>query len=104
MEYYSAIKRNTYESVLMRWMNLEPIIQREVSQKEKDKYCIITHIYGTYKNDTEEFIFRAAMEKQTESRPMDKGGGEKGEVRCMESNMETYNSVCKIHGQWESAL
>ena len=44
MKYYSAIKRNTAESVLMRWMNLEPIIQREVSQKEKDKY-IITHVY-----------------------------------------------------------
>ena len=36
MEYYSAIKRNAFESVLMRWMNLEPIIQTEVSQKEKD--------------------------------------------------------------------
>ena len=36
MEYYSAIKRNVFESVLMRWMNLEPIIQNEVSQKEKD--------------------------------------------------------------------
>ena len=45
-EYYSAIKRNTFESVLMRWMNLEPIIQSEVSQKEKDKYCILTQIYG----------------------------------------------------------
>ena len=40
MKYYSAIKRNAFESVLMRWMNLEPIIQSEVSQKEKDKYCI----------------------------------------------------------------
>ena len=40
-----AIKRNAFESVLMRWMNLEPIIQSEVSQKEKDKYCILTHIY-----------------------------------------------------------
>ena len=46
MEYYSAIKRNTFESVLMRWMNLEPTIQSELSQKEKDKYCILTHIYG----------------------------------------------------------
>ena len=45
MECYLAIKRNTFESVLMRWMNLEPIIQGEVSQKEKDKYCILTHIY-----------------------------------------------------------
>ena len=46
MEYYSAIKRNTFESVVMRWMNLESIIQSEVSQKEKDKYHILTHIYG----------------------------------------------------------
>ena len=38
MEYYSAVKRNAFESVLMKWMNLEPIIQIEVSQKEKDKY------------------------------------------------------------------
>ena len=46
LEYYSAIKRNAFESVLMRWMNLEPIIQNEVSQKEKDKYHILTHTYG----------------------------------------------------------
>ena len=46
MEYYSAIKKKTFESVLMRWMKLEPIIQTEVSQKEKHQYSIITHIYG----------------------------------------------------------
>ena len=45
MEYYSAIKRNKFESVLVRWMNLEPIIQNEVSQKEKNTYRILTHIY-----------------------------------------------------------
>ena len=45
MDYYSAIKGNTFESVLKRWMKLEPIIQSEVSQKEKDKYRIPTHIY-----------------------------------------------------------
>ena len=64
MEYYSAIKRNAFESVLMRWMNLGPIIHSEVSQKEKDKYHILTHIYRTWKNGTEEFIYWAAMEKQ----------------------------------------
>ena len=63
MEYYSSIKRNAFESVLMRWMNLEPVIQIEVSQKEKDKYHILTHTYGIQKNGTEEFICRAAMEK-----------------------------------------
>ena len=46
MKYYSAIKRNAFESVLMKWMNLEPIIQSEVSQKEKDIYYILMHIYG----------------------------------------------------------
>ena len=46
MEYYSAIKKNTFQSVLMRWMKLEPIIQSEVSQKEKHHYSILTHIYG----------------------------------------------------------
>ena len=45
MEYYSAIKRNAFESVLMRWVNLEPVTQNEVSQKEKDKYCSLMHIY-----------------------------------------------------------
>ena len=44
MEYYSAIKRNAFESVPRGRMNLEPIIQSEVSQKEKDKYCILIHI------------------------------------------------------------
>ena len=46
MECYSAIEKNTFESVLMRWMKLEPIIQSEVSQKEKHQYSILTHIYG----------------------------------------------------------
>ena len=64
MEYYSAIKRNTFESVLMRWMNLKPIIQSEVSQKEKDKYRILTRIYRIEKNGTEKFTYRTAMEKQ----------------------------------------
>ena len=45
IEYYSVIKRSVFESVLVRWMNLEPIIQSEVSQKEKEKCCILTHIY-----------------------------------------------------------
>ena len=45
MEYYSAIKKNAFESVLMRWMKLEPIIQSKVSQKEKHQYSILTHIY-----------------------------------------------------------
>ena len=46
MEYYSVIKKNAFESVLMRWMKLESVIQSEVSQKEKHQYSILTHIYG----------------------------------------------------------
>ena len=49
MEYYSAIKKNAFESVLMRWMKLEPIIQSEVSQKEKHQYSILTYIYTEFR-------------------------------------------------------
>ena len=46
MEYYSAIKRNEMEVFVVRWMELESVIQNEVSQKEKNKYSMLTHIYG----------------------------------------------------------
>ena len=59
------MKRNPFESVLMRWMNPEPIVQSEKSQKEKDKNCILTHIYEIWKIGIE-FIYRAAMKKQTQ--------------------------------------
>ena len=49
MEYYSAIKRNEIELFVVRWMDLECVIQSEVSQKEKNKYCMLTHIYGIQK-------------------------------------------------------
>ena len=67
MKYHSLIKRNVFELVLMSWMNLEPIIWSEISQKEEDKCHILMYIYmESRKNGTEEFIFRAAMEKQTQ--------------------------------------
>ena len=46
MEYYSAIKRNEMELFVVRWMELESVKQSEVSQKEKNKYSMLTHIYG----------------------------------------------------------
>ena len=46
MHIHSAIKMNTFESVLMKWMKLDPVIQSEVNQKEKHQYSILTHIYG----------------------------------------------------------
>ena len=72
-----------FESVLMRLTNLEPIIQNKVSQKEKDKYHIIMHIYGIYKDGTEEFMQGSNGEMDIESRLMDMGQGEE-RVRCME--------------------
>ena len=64
MEYYSAIKKNAFESVLMRWMKLEPIIQSEVSQKEKYQYSILTHIYGIYKDGNDNPVCKKAKEPQ----------------------------------------
>jgi len=64
MEYYSAIQKNTFESVLMRWMKLEPIIQSEVSQKEKHQYSILTHIYGIYKDDNDNPVCEPAKDTQ----------------------------------------
>ena len=62
MEYYSAIKKNSFESVLMRWMKLEPIIQSEVSQKDKDHYNILTHIYAIYKDVNDNPICKTEKE------------------------------------------
>ena len=64
MEYYSAIKKNTSESVLMRWMKLKPIIQSEVSQKEKHQYSILTHIYGIYKEGNDNPVCEITKETQ----------------------------------------
>ena len=50
----------------MRWMNTKPIMQNEVGQKQKDKYRILTHIYGIWKDGTKEFICRTIMEKQAQ--------------------------------------
>ena len=65
MEYYSAKERNAFESVLMRWTDLELIVQSKVHQKEKDKCHILTHVYGIWKDHADEFSSSTAMEKQT---------------------------------------
>ena len=64
VEYYSTIKRNEIVSFVDMWMDLETIIQREVSQKEKNKYHILTHICGIYKNGTNELVCKAEIETQ----------------------------------------
>ena len=64
MEYYSATKKNTFESVLMRWMKLEHIIQSEVNQKEKHQYSILMHIYGLYKDGNDNPVCKTAKKTQ----------------------------------------
>ena len=64
MEYYSAIKNNPFELVLMRWMKLEPIIQSDVSQKEKHLFNTLMHICGIYKDGNDDPICETAKETQ----------------------------------------
>ena len=56
MEYFSAMKRNALESILMRWINLEPTIQNEVNHKKKNKYHILMDIYGIKKDGTDKHM------------------------------------------------
>ena len=66
MEYYSDIKRNEIELSVARWMDVETVIQSEVSQKEKNKYCMLTHIYGIKKKSgSEEPKGRTGIKTQT---------------------------------------
>ena len=64
MEYCSAIKKNAFESVLVRWMKLEPTIQNEVTQKEKHQYSILMHMYGISKDGNDDPICETAKETQ----------------------------------------
>ena len=101
VEYYLAIKRNAFESVLVRWMNLESVIQSEVSHKEKDKYHILMHTYGIQKN-TEEFIYNIFLQQwRNRHREQTYGHGERGGegAKYIESNMESYITMCKIENQ-----
>ena len=65
MEYYSAIKKNTFESVLMRWMKLEPIIQNEVNQKEKHQYGILTHTYKGFRKMVTRTLYMRQEKRHT---------------------------------------
>ena len=89
----------------MRWMNLEPIIQSEVSQKEKNKCHSLTHIYGIQKDGTDEHICRAAMETQVQRTDLtDTGDGEGEGGTNGESSMETNTIKCKVDCQWKFAV
>ena len=105
-EYYSVVKRNTFELVLMRQMNLEPIIQNEVNQ-ERGKH-ILTYIYRVQKDGTDESIFRAAMERQTQSRDLwtqwgKERVGQMETLQCIHTDIYTLPYV-KLGSQWEFAV
>ena len=78
IEYYSAFKMNTSESVLMRWIKLEPIIQSEISQKKKHQYSILTHIYGIQKDGKDYPICKTAKEMHVKKRLLNYVGKGKG--------------------------
>ena len=97
MENYSAIKRNAFESVLMRWMDLKPIIQSEVSQKEKDKYRILMHIYIESIKMVLKNLF-TGQQWRNRHREQTYGHGERGGEGEMygNSNMEIYNTIQEL--------
>ena len=111
MEYYSAIKKNTFESVLMMWMKLEPIMQSEVSQKEKHQYSILTHIYGIRKMVM--ITLNARQQKRHKCieqslDPMGEGKGgmiwENGIETCIISYMKRITSPGLMHDTGCSGL
>ena len=100
MEYYSAIKRNKIASFVETWMDLETVIQNEVCQKEKNKYCILKHIYGIQKNGTDEPVFKAEIEIQMQRTnvwtPREESGGRGvggGGMNC-EIGIDMYTLMC----------
>ena len=78
MDYYSAIKKNSFESVLVKWMKLEPIIQNEVSQKDKHQYSILMHIYGILKDGNDNPICKTEKETDVQNRLLDSVGEDEG--------------------------
>ena len=80
MEYYSAIKRNEIGSFVEMRMDLETVIQSDVSQKEKNKYHILTHILGIYKNGTDELVCKAEIETQMQRTNVWTPRGESGQA------------------------
>ena len=90
MEYYSAIKRNTFGSVLMRWMNLEPIKQSEVSQKEKDEYRVLMHIWTSL---VAQMVKRLPTMQETRVQSL-------GQEGLLEKEMATHSSILAWKIPW----
>ena len=98
MEYYSALKRNDVGSFVETWMDLETVIQSEVSQKEKNKCRILMHICGSYKSHMDEPVCRAEVETHVENKRMDtkrgKWHGVGRGVMNSEIGIDIYTLIC----------
>ena len=98
IEYYSAIKSNTFESLLMRWMKPEPI-QSEVSQKEKHQYSILTHIYGIKKDGNNNPICKTEKETQVYTTDFGLYGRRRGWDDLREQHLNMYIIKCETDRQ-----
>ena len=100
MEYYSAIKKNTFELVLMRWMKLEPIIQSEVSQKEKHQYSILMHICMEFRKMV---MITLYVRQQKRHRCIEQTFGLCGRGRGWDDlgewHWNMYNTICEMNRQ-----
>ena len=99
IEYYSAIKRNEIGSFVEMWMDLETVIQSEVSQREKNKYRILMHICGTQKNGIDELVCRAEIETQMQRTNVwtptgESAGGGGGGGMNWEIGIDIHTLVC----------
>ena len=94
MEYYSTIKRNEIGSFVETWMDLETVIQSKVSQKEKNKYRILTHICGIQTNGTDELVCKAEIETQMQRTNVWTPRGEWGVGMNWEIGTNIYTLIC----------
>ena len=95
MEYYSAVKRNTSESILMRRMNPEPILQSEVSQKEKDKYCTLTHIWNLERWCWRSYVWSSREDTDIKNRFGSHSGRMRGWDDWREQHWNIYITIWK---------
>ena len=104
VEYYSAIKRDAFQSVLIKWMNLEPVMQSAGSQKKKNKYHILKRIYGIWNDGTDEPICRAAVETQTQRTDLWTQWGKERVGRTERVAWKRIHPTRKTDGQRECAM
>ena len=90
VEHYSAIKRNKTVPFAEMWMDLETVIQSEVSQKEKNKYCLLTHVCRSQKNGINEPVCKAEIETQMERTNVWTPKGKRGNAMNWEIGIDIY--------------